>query len=68
MIDRIRENKIRAERFRKLVVEAHNADESFRIYFYNCGLTFSISFMLLAATAGTHLAATMCFLVLMYNA
>jgi hypothetical protein len=67
-IDRIRENRIRAEKFRKLVVEAHKAHEPFRIYSYNCGLTFSISFMLLAMTAGTSLAATMCFLVLMYNA
>lgn len=67
-MDRIRENRVRAEKFRKLVVEAHNAEESFRIYSYNCGLTFSVSFMLLVVTAGTHLAATMCFLVLMYNA
>lgn len=67
-IDRIRENKVRVEKFRKLVVETHNAEESFRAYSNSYGFTFSVSFMLLAVTAGTRISAILCFLVLMYNA
>ena len=67
-IDRIRENKVRAEKFRKLVVETHNAEESFRAYSNSYGFTFSVSFMLLAVTTGTRISAAVCFLVLMYNA
>ena len=67
-IDRVRENRLRAEKFRKLVVETHNVEESFRIYSHSYGFTFSVSFMLLAMTAGTPIAAIMCFLVLIYNA
>ena len=66
-IDRIRENRVRTEKFRKLVVETYKAEKSFKIYSSSYGFTFSVSLMFLAMTSGTPAAATACFLVLGYN-
>lgn len=66
-IDRIRENRIRAEKFRGLVVETHNAQKYFKIYSYDAGLTFGISLMLLTKSSGTSFACVVTPLVIIYN-
>jgi hypothetical protein len=66
-IDRIRENRIRAEKFRKLVVETHNAQKYFKIYSYDAGLTFGISLMLLTMSSGTPFARVVQPFVIVYN-
>jgi hypothetical protein len=66
-IDRIRENKIRDERFRELVAETHNAHDSFKIYSRNHLLTFVASFFLLSVSSGTGFALYVSVCVLLYN-
>ena len=47
-IDRIRENRIRNQKFMELVAETHNAHSSFKFYSYNPFLIFGISFFLVS--------------------
>jgi hypothetical protein len=66
-IDRIHENRIRVKKFTKLVVETHSAQRYFKVYSYNSGLTFGISFMLLAVTSGTSFAFIVSLFVIIFN-
>jgi hypothetical protein len=66
-IDRIRENKIRDEKFRELVAETHNAHDSFKIYARNHLLTFVASFFLLSVSSGTSFALHIPICVFLYN-
>ena len=66
-LDRIHENRIRAEKFRALVAETHNAHNSFKVYYSNPWLIFGVSFFLLAMTSGKSLGLHMSFCVFLYN-
>jgi hypothetical protein len=66
-LDRIRENKLRSEKFRKLVAETHNAQTSFEIYSRNSGLTLSVSFFFLSVISGKPIALFVALLVVVYN-
>jgi hypothetical protein len=50
---RIRENRIRAEKFKQLTAEKHNASNALKVYSYDCGLILSLSLILVTMTSGT---------------
>ncbi len=66
-LDRIRENKIRAEKFSELVVETHKAHNSFKVYSRSPWLTFSISFLLLNMSSGKSIGIYVSVSVVLYS-
>ncbi len=66
-IDRILENRLRAEKFRELVAETHNAHNSFKVYSRGPWLTFCVSFMLLSMTSGKSIAPHVSVCVVLYS-
>jgi len=66
-LDRIRENRVRNEKFMELVAKTHNVHDSFKVYSRNPWLTFTTSFFLLAMSSGTSFALHVPICVLLYN-
>ena len=66
-MERIRENRIRNEKFRHLVAETHNAHESFKIYSRNSLLTLSTSLLFLSMSSGTNLSMLVSLVVVFYS-
>ena len=66
-IDRILENRLRAEKFRELVAQTHNAHNSFKVYSRGPWLRFGASFILLSMTSGKSIALHVSVCVVLYS-